>query len=293
MQMSRPIGVTLIAIVLYFLGGALSLLIGLVVLFFPLPSTLGTITIVAGLPLVAIGIFSVAVGWGLWQFKNWARISALVLQVLGLVFYLVAGAIFLFGVRVSSFSDIFGLGTLSLPGYGIAFWLLATLLGVATWYLLKPEVESLFVGSNFQGDRYRVGPSPLPPTDVIPPPRPPAPTPLPAPPPMQRTVFQESRVPTVGWLVVRSGSSAKQFDLRTDCRNTIGRDGQRCDFVLDDPRVSAEHAAVQWEHGQFVIHDLASRNHTFVNDVRVDRQALMDGDRIRMGDTVLVIKTVR
>ena len=96
----------------------------------------------------------------------------------------------------------------------------------------------------------------------------------------------------MAWLAVKSGPRAgKQFGL-TMGRSTIGRDATRCDIVLDDGAVSAEHAAVIFQNGQFVIHDLASLNGTFVNNMRVQRQSLLDGDVIRVGNTTFVYKKV-
>ena len=96
----------------------------------------------------------------------------------------------------------------------------------------------------------------------------------------------------MAWLVVKSGARAgKQFGLGRG-RNTIGRDGSRCDIVLDDGAVSAQHAQVNFENGQFAIYDLASLNGTFVNQQKVQRQLLMDDDMVRIGNTTFVFKKV-
>lgn len=118
---------------------------------------------------------------------------------------------------------------------------------------------------------------------------PPAP---PAPPPVQRTRKIEEPLRAMAWLVIQSGPYfGKQFGL-TEGRNIIGRDGSRCDFVLDDELVSGQHAQVRLEGGQFVLYDLASTNGTFVNNRRVQRQTLMDNDVIRVGNTSLVFKAI-
>ena len=99
-------------------------------------------------------------------------------------------------------------------------------------------------------------------------------------------------VPAAAWLVSRlPGRAGRQFPLQAG-RNTIGRDGTRCQVVLDDSTVSNEHAAVVFERGRFVLYDLASTNGTFLNDQRIQRQMLYDGDEIRLGNSVLVFKTV-
>ncbi len=69
-------------------------------------------------------------------------------------------------------------------------------------------------------------------------------------------------------------------------RTTIGRDASN-DISLDDELASKEHAALEiisTEEGvTFLIQDLNSTNHTFVNDEPVDLHKLKDGDLIRIG----------
>lgn len=69
-------------------------------------------------------------------------------------------------------------------------------------------------------------------------------------------------------------------------RTTIGR-GASNDIRLDDELVSKEHAALEiisTEEGvTFLIQDLNSTNHTFVNDSPVELYKLKDGDLIRIG----------
>jgi len=95
-----------------------------------------------------------------------------------------------------------------------------------------------------------------------------------------------------GWLVLRTGPrTGQQFGLKRG-RNTVGRDSSRADIVLDDETISGEHARIQFEQGQFYIYDLASTNGTYVNNRRVQRQMMMDGDVLRFGDAQLVFKRV-
>jgi hypothetical protein len=292
MQSNRPTGVSVIAI-LAFLGGAIVILWGLLLLFLPIPGELAGPSVVIGLVIIVLGILEIAIGWGLWELKNWARITMVVLQALSLISGLIMGAVFLFGVDISGIVP--GLGRLSFPGYGIGLWLGAAVSGVIIWYLLKPDVESAFLGADYPQDDWMPAIQPEI-TEVAPPP-PPPPKPMPSPPPapkIAKTDIIGVDVPAVGWLVARTGTRLdKQYPLSTSARTIIGRDGTRCQVVLDDRSVSAEHACVQWENGQFVLYDLASTNHTFLNDTRIQRQTLMDGDTIRVGNTILVLKMVQ
>lgn len=300
MPQQRPTGVTLIAI-LSFLGGGLYVLSSLCTLFTPLPGQASLVPILIGLLILGIGIIYFAIGWGLWELHNWARITVIVFMALNLISLLIAGALFLFGVDLSALYPYLGGlgGTLTFPGVGIGFWVMAAIPAVIIWYLLTPDVQQAFDSGGY----YSPPPMaplpyvPLPPTAVAAPPPAPAPAPRPqAPrgaPPLDRTRLVDQRAPVNGWLVIRTGARAgKQHGLRATGATGIGRDASRCDLVLDDPASSREHARVQWENGQFVLYDLASANGTFVNNRRVQRQALMDGDVVRIGDTTMVFKSV-
>jgi|GEM_PF-1527413 len=133
------------------------------------------------------------------------------------------------------------------------------------------------------------------PPPVLPTVRESAPTPLSGQPaPVGGTVRMGQPAPTVAWLVIRNGPHAgKQFPLRTHDSVTIGRDPAQVQFCLNDQMASGQHARVRPEEGRFYLHDLASTNGTFVNDRKVQRHLLIDGDRIRVGATEMVFREVR
>jgi predicted component of type VI protein secretion system len=69
----------------------------------------------------------------------------------------------------------------------------------------------------------------------------------------------------------------------------IGREGT--DVVLQDPEVSRRHAAIRVQGDGVAIEDLGSTNGTFVNDERIEgTRALRDGDTVRFGNTVWVLR---
>ena len=79
----------------------------------------------------------------------------------------------------------------------------------------------------------------------------------------------------------RIAESVSRIRLRK--RIKIGRDANN-DWVIDDPNVSRNHAEIlQNTGGQFEIVDLKSMNGTFVNGLRIKREALKTGDIIRIG----------
>src|SRR5206468_7026777 len=63
---------------------------------------------------------------------------------------------------------------------------------------------------------------------------------------------------------------------------TIGRSPDN-DLPVDNLAVSNHHAKVYFEAGRLVVEDLDSLNGTFVNDLRVERATLHDGDSIWIG----------
>ena len=71
---------------------------------------------------------------------------------------------------------------------------------------------------------------------------------------------------------------------------TIGRAPDN-DLAIDNLAVSNYHARVYAEAGQLVIEDLNSLNGTFVNDIRVERGTLHDGDKIQAGKHHIQVDT--
>ena len=112
----------------------------------------------------------------------------------------------------------------------------------------------------------------------------------------QQTMMLNQPTPALAWLAVLNGAhQGHLFSLYVQ-GTSIGRDAQN-DIVLDDSAVSRQHAKLRFEEGarkskQFFVYDLASSNGTQVNGQKIVRKALNDGDRIRIGETEMVFKTV-
>ncbi len=70
---------------------------------------------------------------------------------------------------------------------------------------------------------------------------------------------------------------------------TIGR-GSQNDVVLDDPKVSRQHAILERKGKSFILRDLNSSNGTFFRGLRVESQELLSNDSFQIGDANLVLK---
>ncbi len=66
----------------------------------------------------------------------------------------------------------------------------------------------------------------------------------------------------------------------------IGR-SSRSDLPIDQESISRNHARITFDGERHVIEDLGSTNGTFVNDVSTKRQALVDGDQVKVGRSIL------
>jgi len=157
-------------------------------------------------------------------------------------------------------------------------------------------------------------PGPAPPA----PPQRPAPAAPPAPPgpplsqPPSPSAGQQPRVPYVGdddvtqilsapvgmesvvaWLVVASGSCrGRDFRLPGGMAR-IGLD-LNSDICLDfDSFVSGRHAEISFRDGQYQIRDLDSTNGSFINETRISEAVLRDNDRLRLGQTTFVFKSLK
>jgi diguanylate cyclase (GGDEF)-like protein len=87
-------------------------------------------------------------------------------------------------------------------------------------------------------------------------------------------------------VVVAGPVIGEKFPLAKE-RMVIGRQ-QDTDIPIDDSLVSRQHAEVVRESdGTVVLRDLGSKNGTFFNDVKVQERVLMEGDLLRVGNSVL------
>ena len=83
------------------------------------------------------------------------------------------------------------------------------------------------------------------------------------------------------------GSRSGKVDVLSGSSIMIGR-GEQNDVPMDlfgDPTISAHHAEIRWENGEFVLYDMGSLNGTFLNGQPIRRAVLTDNDVIGLGRT--------
>ncbi|MEE2640919.1 MAG: ATP-binding protein [Planctomycetota bacterium] len=87
--------------------------------------------------------------------------------------------------------------------------------------------------------------------------------------------------------VIKGLDQGKKFELSGSlCR--LGRDNENS-ILVNDREASRRHAEIsQLDEKTFELVDLDSSNGTFVNDSQVKRHVLKNGDRVRIGKTVLI-----
>lgn len=105
----------------------------------------------------------------------------------------------------------------------------------------------------------------------------------------QKTQLMGVMPPRGAWLYVLNGTQVGR-DFRLSDTTTIGRDATDCDVIFSDTKLSAQHARIRTEGDEFILYDLASKNGTFVNGNRIQRQILADNDIIIVGTIKLVFK---
>jgi hypothetical protein len=91
-------------------------------------------------------------------------------------------------------------------------------------------------------------------------------------------------------LVVRKGKNLGQtFSLNRSFPVSIGRSRVN-EIRLDDITISGQHCRIIPENGKHVLYDLNSTNGTFLNEKKVTRSVLKEGDNIRVGETQFLYK---
>ena len=91
--------------------------------------------------------------------------------------------------------------------------------------------------------------------------------------------------------ILQAGSDAEggpyRFRVTAGRARTLGR-STSADFVVEGVLVSRFHCALSVVDGALEVENLSRSNGTFVNESRVERAVLKEGDRLRVGRVELV-----
>ena len=105
----------------------------------------------------------------------------------------------------------------------------------------------------------------------------------------QETVVRHQGIPIT--LVVKSGGKTiNTINAHIDGSLIVGR-GEICDVIIDDPRMSKQHFAIETDGINFKLMDLDSRNGTFLNGVKVGgKRKLENHDKIKCGSLDIEVR---
>jgi pSer/pThr/pTyr-binding forkhead associated (FHA) protein len=97
---------------------------------------------------------------------------------------------------------------------------------------------------------------------------------------------------TIKVSVISGPSQGQQFEMSRPLM-TIGRLGGEADFQIEDPEVSRLHCALEVRRDSILLHDLGSKNGTFLEDSRVLGVRLEKVSRFRIGSSCLQVDVLR
>lgn len=83
---------------------------------------------------------------------------------------------------------------------------------------------------------------------------------------------------------------AKKYEIDPYREFRVGKLEGENELVMHDPSVSRRHCKIRAHGGEYVLYDLGSTHHTFVNNLRCTRRILKDGDQIKVGPDVITFR---
>ena len=97
----------------------------------------------------------------------------------------------------------------------------------------------------------------------------------------------EVRQQPVGEAVIRflSGPLSGQVIALRPPVMTLGRDKQ-CDIILDNPRISRQHASLRWQRGLWMIENLSQTSYVVVDKLRTTQSVLQHNNVVQLGSEV-------
>jgi serine/threonine protein kinase len=87
------------------------------------------------------------------------------------------------------------------------------------------------------------------------------------------------------------GEAVKVVDLmNVTLPCVLGRDAELSQISVPDNQVSRAHCVINQDGGLFTVEDLGSRNGTWLNEQKIAKNELKDGDKIRIGSTTVRVE---
>lgn len=86
------------------------------------------------------------------------------------------------------------------------------------------------------------------------------------------------------------GGRYKSFDI-LKAKTSIGRSSRNDIILKDDQTVGREHAQIIFRNRKFWLYDLASTNGTYLNNKKIEKHDLLEGDEILIGEHKFIFKT--
>ena len=87
--------------------------------------------------------------------------------------------------------------------------------------------------------------------------------------------------------------AAGTFPINPGMECNVGRDGARCQVLLQEPRVSAVHSTLKFEGGQLMVRDGGSNNGTYLNGNRLQPGVytpVPPGSMLRFGPVEFLVR---
>lgn len=92
------------------------------------------------------------------------------------------------------------------------------------------------------------------------------------------------------YFIGRGHQSIERRELPRNREFLIGRGTINCDLAIKDKKISWEHAKIRPEEEGYILYDLASDSGVKVNGRKVLKKKLENGDKIKIGRTILIFE---
>jgi len=103
---------------------------------------------------------------------------------------------------------------------------------------------------------------------------------------------EKNKLPFIAWLVLLDKQGNPVEDLRLRKSKLVIGKSKEADIKIDNKTISNLHAIIYYKAGDFFVDDLNSTNGTFVNNKKIERQVLQDGDLLTLGKIQTKFKRV-